>query len=259
VNFACVLATHLQKKKTMAQNSIFQGMDVEQYRPEIAPGNITGANMALLFLLDTSASMTVDNRIQSLNAGMNRFKQEVLNDQRTREILQVAIMRFDADHSLLQDFRPIADMMELNLSATGAATNYSPAVRDALKFINGQARYLERNSGIPYKPWIIMITDGEPTEPDINIVEVAKEVRERVAMQKVSFRSLAVGDCDSTALHTLSDVVLRLGGTDFTSFFNWVNKSMYNVGVSTPGQTVAEANLTGNVGVDQNMQKFAGL
>lgn len=242
----------------MAQNSIFQGMDVENYRPEIAPNNITGANMALLFLLDTSVSMS-GSRIEALNAGMNRFKQEVLKDPRTCEILQVAIMRFDADHSLLQDFRPIKDMMKIKLSATGNATNYSPVVRDALKFINGQARYLEKNSGIPYKPWIIMITDGEPTEPDINIVEVGKEVRERVNMRKVSFRSLAVGECDSTALHTLSDVVLRLDGTDFTSFFDWVNKSMYNVSVSTPGQTPAEENLSGNVTVDQNTQKFAGL
>ena len=55
--------------------------------------NMNEPHMACLFLVDTSGSMSGES-INSLNVGINRFKEEVCRDKRTKEILDVAIFRF---------------------------------------------------------------------------------------------------------------------------------------------------------------------
>ena len=69
----------------------------------------------------------------------------------------------------------------------------------------------------------------------------------------VSFRSLGVGEYDSKTLHILSGPkVIQLEGTDFSSFFDWVNKSMRSVSQSSPGERPKAIDLEGNVTVDRN-------
>jgi uncharacterized protein YegL len=205
--------------------------------------------MALLFLLDTSASMQDEDRIGALNAGLNRFKEEVCENDETKRILDVAIVRFDTKPEVVQEFRPIDEMMHVNLPANGDATIYSPAIRKALEMVNTQTR-LYKEHAAPYKPWILFITDGEPQD---DITDVAEEVRYSMEKKKVSFRCLGVGEYKPKPLHTLTGNdknVMRLAGTDFMAFFDWVNKSMYSVSQSTPGSDPNAVRLGGNVTID---------
>jgi uncharacterized protein YegL len=45
---------------------------------------------------------------------------------------------------------------------------------------------------------------------------------------------------------------MKLDGTDFSSFFDWVNKSMRSVSQSSPGEKVKPVDLEGNVTVDRS-------
>ena len=58
--------------------------------------NVSEPHMALLFLLDTSGSM-VGMPIEELNAAINRFKEQVCEDEKTKQILDVAIIEFNSD------------------------------------------------------------------------------------------------------------------------------------------------------------------
>ena len=211
-------------------------------------------HMALAFLLDTSGSMGYAQggevaAITALNEGLNRFKAEVCQNPQTRDILDVAIIEFNSTFRIVQEFVPVEYMDEINLAAVGT-TKMTPAIRQALEMVSDRSRFYRRSGTEPYKPWIIMISDGAP-DADDDITIVAKEIREMESAGKVSFRSLGVQGYDAKTLHTLCDgKVMKLEGTDFTSFFDWVNKSMRSVSQSSPGEKPKTERLTGNVVID---------
>ena len=208
--------------------------------------NASESHMALVFLLDTSGSMSGEP-IRHLNEGLNRFKAEVCKDKQTRDILDVAIIEFNTTHGVVQVFGPVELMEEVNLVASGG-TNMVPAIETALDMVNDRSRFYRKTGTVPYKPWVILISDGAPTD---DISSAVKRIKDMEENGKVSFRSLGVPGYDSNVLHRLSgNKVFKLQGTDFTSFFDWVNKSMRSVSQSSPHEKPEAVRLSGNVQVD---------
>ena len=224
---------------------------LEQRNFNEEPPAIINANephMALVFLLDTSASMG-GAPIRNLNDGLNRFKLEVSENKQTRDILEVAIVEFNSNYQVVQEFVPVEYMDTVNLIATGGTT-MSPAIRKALEMVNERSRFYRRSGSEPYKPWVILISDGAPGD---DITDVAQEIKAMEENGKVSFRSLGVEGYDPKTLHQLSGPkVMKLEGTDFSSFFKWINKSMRSVSQSSPGEKAKAVDLEGNVVVDRN-------
>jgi len=204
--------------------------------------NASESHMALVFVLDVSYSMD-GPPIDQLNEGLNRFKEEVCQDKQTRDILDVAIIQFNESYEITQDFVPIEYMNSMQLRAKGT-TKYSEPIREALRMVDERSRFYRRSGSEPYKPWIILVTDGEPLD---DISSVIEEVADMQDEGKVRFIALGVGDYDSDTLRRITDVVFRMDGTDFTSFFNWVGKSMRSVSQSSPGEKPPLPPLEGNV------------
>jgi uncharacterized protein YegL len=124
----------------------------------------------------------------------------------------------------------------------------SPAINKALDMVTERSRFYRRSGSEPYKPWVLLISDGEPTD---NIVSITQRIKTMENEGKVSFRSLGVEGYNPQALHSLSgEKVMKLIGTDFSSFFDWVNKSMRAVSQSSPGEKPRAEKLAGNVVVD---------
>jgi len=215
--------------------------------------NASESHMALLFLLDTSTSMEGDP-IRELNAGLNRFKAEVCKDKQTRDILDVAIVEFNSKHRIVQDFSPVEYMENVNLVADGG-TCMAPAIETALDMVTERSRFYRKTGSVAYKPWIFLISDGAPTD---NISSATQRIKEMEKDGKVSFRSLGVEGYDSEVLHKLcGDKVLKLNGTDFASFFDWMNMSLRSVSESSPGEKPKAVRLLGNVTRDfQDVSDF---
>lgn len=210
--------------------------------------NASEPHMACLLLLDTSSSMS-GTPINELNAALNRFKTEVCEDSRTREVLDIAIIEFNSTYRIVQEFVPIEHMEPIQLEASGG-TMMCPAILKAVEMVNERSRFYRRTGTEPYKPWIIMITDGEPLD---DIAEAAQKVQELEESGKVKFFSLGVGNYKSQPLHMLSGPkVMKLKGYDFTSFFDWVNKSMRSISVSSPGEIPKGERLPDPVDKDTN-------
>ena len=204
--------------------------------------NASDSHMALIFVLDVSYSMD-GPPIEQLNEGLNRFKEEVCRDKQTRDILDIAIIRFNDSYKVVQDFVPIEYMEPVYLTA-GGGTQYTEPIREALHLVDERSRFYRRSGTEPYKPWILLVTDGAPMD---DITGVAAEIMMMQEAGKVRFIALGVGDYDSATLKRLTDIVFRMDGTDFTSFFNWVGKSMRSVSASAPGEKAPLPPLEGNV------------
>ena len=96
--------------------------------PQIVSPN--ESHMALLFLLDVSGSMS-GAPITSLNESINKFKEQVCQDARTTQILDVAIVTFNHETQVVMPFTPVAYMEPVALTASGG-TEIAPAVETAI-------------------------------------------------------------------------------------------------------------------------------
>ena len=157
--------------------------------------NASESHMALVLVLDVSYSMD-GTPIDQLNAGLNRFKAELCQDKQTRDILDVAVIQFNDSCSVVQDFVPIEYMDHIHLVADGG-TKFSEPIRLALRMVDERSRFYRRSGTEPYKPWIILVTDGEPLD---NINAVAQEVQAAQNAGTVRFIALGVGDYNSVPL-----------------------------------------------------------
>ena len=208
--------------------------------------NANEPHMACLLLLDTSGSMG-GTPIDELNAGINQFKAQVCQDSMTRNILDVAIVEFNSSHQVVQDFVPVEFMEPTSLSARGQ-TYIVPALKEAIDMVTERSRFYHRSGSQPYKPWIVLISDGLPMD---DISGIASEIQQLEDQGKLKFFSLGVGNYDSKTLHQLSGPkVMKLKGYDFSGFFDWLNKSMRSISRSSPNEKAKGVRLPENVDKD---------
>lgn len=235
-------------------------IDFDPMSSDIPPiVNTNEPHMACLFLVDTSGSMAseikLDNGekstpIKELNSALNRFKDEVLKDERTKDILDVAVVEFNDNTNIVQEFSPIEYMQPVNLVANGGTTMV-PAIEKAIEMVDERSRFYRRMGTEPYKPWIVLISDGEPWD---SIDAIAKEIEQMVENQKLAFWALSIPGAKNEILHKLAGRrVLNLIGYDFAGFFDWVNKSMRAVSQSAPGDKVKGQELPKTVTIDDLM------
>ncbi len=221
--------------------------------------NASEHHMALLFMVDTSGSMgaTLNDEegraivpIDELNNALNRFKDQVCTDEHTKDILDVAIIEFNNDYRVVQEFTPVEFMQPINLEANGQ-TYMGGALNCAIEMVTERSRFYRRAGAEPYKPWIVLISDGEPFD-DVN--QLASKINQLSEEGKLAFWSLAVPGANLAVLHQLSGRrVLTLKNYDFKGFLDWTTKSMRAVSVSSPGEKVKAEALPNTVTIDDLM------
>jgi len=187
----------------------------------------------VVLLLDSSASMEGD-RISQLNAGVMTFKQEVERDPTASLRVEVAIISFSNSVSIIQDFITIDDFIPTQLSAKGL-TAMGQAIEVALDMLE-ERRAIYRDNGIAsYQPWVILITDGEPTD---SWKSAAIRVRQAIADRKVNFYVIGVQDANMNILREIASPnvpPVMLQGLKFQELFKWVSASLRRVSSSKVG------------------------
>ena len=87
-----------------------------------------------------------------------------------------------------------------------------------------------------YKPWIILITDGAPTDEWAN---AARKVKEGEAGKSFAFFAIGVEGANMDILKQISvRSPLKLQGLMFREFFQWLSASMKMVSSKNPGTAV---------------------
>jgi uncharacterized protein YegL len=194
---------------------------------------------AVVLLLDTSGSMS-GQPITELNQGLITFQQELSQDHLASRRVEVAIITFDSSVNIVQNFVTVDQFNPPYLSATGS-TAMGQAIETGLNLLESRkADY--RNNGIEYyRPWVLLITDGGPTD---NWQNAAQMVRQFAANKKVQFYAVGVQGAD---MNTLSQIAptnippLMLQGLNFQALFEWLSSSMSTVSASKPGDQTALA------------------
>ncbi|MGD1704441.1 vWA domain-containing protein [Dapis sp. BLCC M229] len=192
-----------------------------------------------VLLLDTSASMT-GTPIQALNDGLETFRDNLITDDLAKKRVEVAIISFDNQVKIVQEFIT-ADQFENPVLTAQGQTYMGTAIHKALDMI--AARKSEyRNNGISYyRPWVFLITDGEPQGESEKIVkEAGDRIQQEEDNKHVAFFAVGV---EGANMDKLGEIVqrtpLKLRGLDFREMFIWLSASMQQVSHSKVDEQVA--------------------
>jgi len=183
-----------------------------------------------LLLLDTSGSMS-GFPIQQLNEGVRTFKSELLRDALAVKRVEVAVLTF-GPVKLQTDFQTVDNFDPVNLTANGD-TPAGAAITAGIALIHQRKqKYKEHGVGY-YKPWIILITDGVPTD---DWKQAAAMIKDGEARNAFAFFAIGVEDANMEILERLSvRQPLKLKGLMFREFFMWLSASMKIVSGKSPG------------------------
>jgi uncharacterized protein YegL len=205
--------------------------------PKIAAPN--EAHLACVLLLDTSGSMS-GSPIGSLNRALQDFKERVSLDELAKKRVDIAIVEFNDVARVVQDFTPISEMSPITLQAKGN-TSMGAGINLAIDMVKERNRYYNSLGTPVFKPWIFMITDGEPTD-DINgaILRIQEE-ESKGTRGRLKFFALGVAKYDKDTLFKITRRVMELKDTDFSGIFNWMSESMVAISLSRVDE---EAKLT---------------
>jgi uncharacterized protein YegL len=186
-----------------------------------------------LLLLDTSASMS-GSPISELNEALRVFRNELIADSMTAKRVEVAIVTF-GPVELISDFVAANRFEPPNLQAKGD-TPLGKAVAVGVELLKERKQILRENGIDLYRPWIFLITDGEPTDDWRAAHQLILQGEEH---KSFLFFALAVNNARLDILKQISvREPLRLKGIQFRPLFRWLSDSLKAVSYSNPGDRV---------------------
>ena len=213
-----------------------------------------------VLLLDTSGSMLKDGRIIQLNAGLHEFKKAVCEDEAASARVDIAIVTFSDRVELAMDWTLAIDFQPPILKAEGQ-TAMCQAILEAIALVKHR-KQIYKEKGIPYfQPWIFMITDGEPTDPEL--LDAAKSALRTMEEQpaKLTFYAIGVEEANMDLLRSLSiNPAFELKHLAFDDLFRWLGMSASKgsgrqpVQPKAPDTQTATAPQAGTVVNIQNIQ-----
>ncbi|MEJ5153413.1 VWA domain-containing protein [Comamonas sp. MYb396] len=210
----------------------------EQYilRQEDLVENPT-ARVPICLVLDVSGSMSGEP-IAELNEGVGLFFDAIRADDVAQYAAEIAVVTFGAGVHKAVDFMAIDRQTTPMLQANGA-TPMGEGVLMGLDLLEARKLDYQRAGVDYYQPWLVVMTDGEPTD---ELSAAAERIRALVSAKKLTVFPIGIGGgANMTKLAVLSPnrPPLRLRGLNFKEFFEWLSRSVSRVSQSTPGEHVA--------------------
>lgn len=210
----------------------------------IFPNN--NANMvACAILVDCSGSMSLEiapgfTRIDALEAGLEVLSREMKMDPTVRNSVEVSLIDFGGQKphgaSLLQDWVYARDFVAPKL-VTNGSTPLGEALMLSLEQIK-QKKNAYRHEGRLYcRPWIIVISDGQPTDSDPEWALAVQAAQNTIAAKQALILSVGVDGCPLDKLNQISTYAARpLSSHRFSEFFVWLSASMGTTSSSSTSQ-----------------------
>ena len=187
-----------------------------------------GQKCLCVLVLDTSGSMNADNAIGQLNQGLQTFKSQIMNDETARDRLEIAIVSFNSEIKVELQPSLISEIEMPTLKASGQ-TQLVRAIEEAQQVIKDRKDYYKSKGLTYYRPWIVVMTDGDPYPANQDIDGIAQKIQEDADAKKYVFFMIGVGnevhDDVLSKLTTSQFPAMRMDAVNFAEFFQWLSAS----------------------------------
>lgn len=216
------------------------------FQPEI-PNDNPEPRCAVVLVLDTSGSMS-GAPIAALKEGLRRLAGSLRENALTRLRVELALITFGGIVRV-HDFgnRTFVSPDEFNppeLEAMGN-TPMGLAVRKALELLQQRKSWYKQQGLDYFRPWLLLITDGEPTDADWETV--ANAARQEESRKGVLIFPIGVEGANFNKLAKFSAErsPLKLNGLAFEELFQWVSNSLSAIASSRPEEQTSLTPITG--------------
>ena len=193
---------------------------------------------ACMLVLDTSGSMA-GAPIDELNAGLQAFIEAVRDDEIASYAIDLGVITAGGS---VKEVLPFTSASTIdghdNLQASGQ-TPLGQAVQLALERLEARKRQYKANGVAYYQPWLVIISDGAPTDAWQIAATQARQLSEQ---RRLVVMPVGVQGADLGILGQFSSrPAKQLGGLKFREFFEWLSASMSRV--SSSNSTSASVSL----------------
>ncbi|HVM06974.1 MAG TPA: VWA domain-containing protein [Acidimicrobiales bacterium] len=197
---------------------------------------------ACVLLLDVSGSMS-GKPIAALNEGLRAFATDLATDALASQRVEVSIVTFGgAGVKVEQDFVTASGFEPPTLASSGG-TPMGAAIEQALTMVDQRKVQYRENGIVYYRPWVFLITDGEPTDSWEN---AAAAVRRAEEANGLAFFAVGVEGANFDVLSKIAvRQPLKLQGLQFVELFVWLSRSQRAVSTSKPGDQTALPTVDG--------------
>ena len=198
---------------------------------------------SIVLILDVSSSM-YGAPIDTVNRALGKFRDIIKEDAVTALRTDVAIIEFDHEARVVQDFTNGTDFEPPVLTVKGG-TNYSKAVNLALDIIEARKQSYREGGIAYYRSLAYFLTDGYPEHDDeAELERAASRLARQEENSSVAFFCFGIGSpdhpADMSALNKLAprqavelDSMEKLEGS-----IEWLSRSVAAVSQSRPGEGI---------------------
>lgn len=188
-----------------------------------------------LILVDTSGSMA-GAPISELNQGLQELKVSLLEDPLASKRVEIALVGFNHHIAVEQDFDTVDAFNPPPLTASGG-TSMGAAVEKALDMIEARKSEYRANGISYYRPWVFLITDGEPTDDTSN---ASDRIKDAEANKRLAFFGVGVQGANMVKLEQLcTRPPVKLDRLAFREMFVWLSRSLQRIAASRPGDQIS--------------------
>ena len=209
-------------------------LDPESYLNTVQFGDNLEPRCACLLMLDTSSSMEGPS-IKQLNNGYEDLVESLQGDDLSSLRVELAVMTFGGTPNVVQDFKTV-DQIDPGVFTASGGTPMGEAIAQGIAMIE-ERKKVYRDNGIPYfRPWVFLITDGEPTDKWKDAAAMVKKHEEEKGL---IFFAVGVDKADMSVLKQISvREPRRLKQGQFEEMFLWLSRSLSAVANSEPEDKV---------------------
>ncbi len=198
---------------------------------------------SIVLILDVSGSMG-GLKIQTVNQALTKFRDIIKEDPVTALRADVAVIEFDHEARVVQDFTNGTDFEPPTLEVKGG-TNYSKAVNLALD-ITETRKQSYRDGGIAYyRSLAYFLSDGYPEhDNDADLAQAAARLAEAEGNRSIAFFTFGISTPDLPAdMSKLAELAPRqlqelTNMEQLEGSIQWLSRSAAAVSNSQPGDSI---------------------
>ena len=216
-------------------------LDPETYFNETEFADNLEPRCACVLVLDTSGSMK-GLPIQKLNEGYKLFINTLKKDNLSSLRIELCVLACGGGVKLVQDFTTV-DRVSVKPFLSDGDTPMGEAITTAVAKVTERKKVYRTNGIQYYRPWVFMITDGEPTDEWKRAVTL---IHEQEKGRHLSFFAVGV---EGANMHILNQIsvrkVVQLRGLNFAGMFEWLSGSLSAVAESKPDEATPIRSVDG--------------
>lgn len=162
----------------------------------------------VVLLLDTSGSMSEEvegvKAIDELNKAIQTLKEEIISDPILCQRLELGIVCFDDDARVEKPIDLVSPESSFPVLQEGGTTNVVAGMNKAMEIIEERKSFYKSNNESFYRPFIVLFTDGAPTNSQEEIEALDNQIQQMSDAKKFVFIPFGVGNADMQMLAKLA-------------------------------------------------------